>query len=109
MSQEDTLNWTELASLIRGRHGVIIKRSVPRERLLEIVASNTSPNPEELASSNESRRKLQVFIDKNWKWIESQLPCKGENRGKCTIYNCPEGRHADCLIGAGPQLKMHSL
>lgn len=103
------LNITELAYIIRRQTGMVVKRSVPKERLVDILENGKKLEESEICYSTETRKKLQVFIEKNWKWVESQLPCKGENRGKCTVYNCPEGRHADCLIGAGPQLSVHSI
>ncbi len=91
------LNTTELLEIIRCQTGLVVRRSVPKERLVQIVEQGGMPTQEELAGTNESRRLLQVFIEKNWVQINSQLPCKGTNRGRCTIYPCPEGRHLDCF------------
>lgn len=113
MSQEtdvlSNLNDTELAQLIRRQTGLIVKRAVGRQRLLQLLEDGGMPGPEEISSTNESRKRLQIYVEKNWIGLQSQLPCKGENRGRCTIYPCPEGRHVDCLLAAGPQLKMHGL
>lgn len=116
-----TMNATELLYLVRCQTGLVVKRSVDRARLIEMVVGTHQqqqdptvrqqayPRAEELAASNDSRQKLQVFIEKNWEGVQSQLPCKGENRGRCTIYPCPEARHFDCLISAAPHMKMHGL
>lgn len=103
------LNETELAQLIRRQTGLVVAKAVSRERLIEMLTNGQPPRPEELSRTDDSRRKLQLYVEKNWNGIQSQLPCKGENRGRCTIYPCPEGRHVDCLLAAGPHLKMHGL
>lgn len=109
MDHLNLLNNTELAQLVRSQTGLVIARSVSRERLIEMLASGQPPRPEEVSATNESRKRLQLYVEKSWNGIQSQLPCKGENRGRCTIYPCPEGRHVDCLLAAGPHLKMHGL
>lgn len=103
------LNITELAQLIRRQTGLVIARSVGIERMIQILEYGQRPEPHELSKTDDSRKRLQLYIEKNWNGIQSQLPCKGENRGRCTIYPCPEARHVDCLLSAGPQLKVHGL
>lgn len=103
------LNITELTQLIRRQTGVIVTRSIGRERMIYLLENGGLPDPASTSATNESRKRLQLYIEKNWTGIQSQLPCKGENRGRCTIYPCPEGRHIDCLLAAGPHLKIHGL
>ena len=105
------LNDTELRYLIRRQTGLVLKRSVTKERLIELMSGDEwqTPHPDEVSPSTETRRQLQVYIEKNWSGISSQLPCKGENRGRCTIYPCPEGRHVDCLLSATPHMVQHKL
>lgn len=103
------LNETELALIIRRQTGLVMKRSVGRDRMIQLLEEGGMPLPEEISPTTESRKKLQVFIEKNWVALNSQLPCKGENKGRCTVYPCPEGRHLDCLLAAGAQLKLHDL
>lgn len=103
------LNLTELAQIIRRQTGLVVKRSVPKERLIQLLEMGGMPAPEEISETTESRKRLQLYVEKNWTGIQSQLPCKGENRGRCTIYQCPEGRHVDCLIHAAPHMKVHGL
>lgn len=119
------LNDTELAQLIRQSTGVIVARSAGADRMIELLEHNEIPDQgglrqvgvdntgvefqNETSDTNDSRKRLQLYIEKNWNGIQSQLPCKGENRGRCTIYPCSEGRHVDCLIAAGPHLKIHGL
>ena len=98
------LNVTELTQLIRQRTGWVMKASVPKERLAAFLYGTEQPTAEDLAESTKTRHTLQVFIEKNWALFGSQLPCKGETRGRCTIHPCPEGRHADCFIAAGPHI-----
>lgn len=92
------LNRTELLSIIRRHTGLVVKRQVPLERLVELVETGATPKDEELAGTNRTRRSLQDLILKNWDWVNSQLPCTGPHRGQCTIYPCPEGRHLDCYV-----------
>lgn len=98
------LNATELAQIIRQRTGWVIKASVPKERLAAFLYGQAQPTPDDLAETTKTRHSLQIFIEKNWALFGSQLPCKGENRGRCTIYPCPEGRHVDCFLAAGPHI-----
>lgn len=98
-----TLNTTELLNIIRRQTGMIVKRSVEREWLLQIIEYGDPPAPHEVADTMETRRRLQVFVEKSWDWLNSQLPCKGEKRGKCTIYPCPDARHLDCYMAAQKQ------
>ncbi len=104
-----TLNDSALAHLIRRQTGMVVRRSVGRNRLIQILENGGGPAADEVAPTQETRRKLQVYIEKNWTNIQSQLPCKGENRGRCTIYNCPEGRHVDCYLSALPHMRVHDL
>lgn len=103
------LNTTELMTLIRRQTGMVVKRSVSKERMVQIIEGGAPIVQEEVSETTESRKKLQLYIEKNWDGIQSQLPCKGENRGRCTIYPCPEGRHVDCLASAAPHMKVHGL
>jgi len=105
----DIMNDTELASRIRYQTGLVVKKSVPRERLVALAMYGTSPDPHEQAATNDTRKRLQLYIAKNWIGLQSQLPCKGEFRGQCTVYPCPEGRHVDCLIAAAPHMNRHDL
>jgi len=101
------LNTTELLAILRSQTGMVLKRSVPRDRLIQLVEDGGKPLPEELAGTNETRRILQTFIERNWSWIGSQVPCKGENAGRCTIYPCPEGRHLDCYTANKENIRVH--
>lgn len=113
MSEEvdlNILNESELLHLIRRQTGLVVKRSVGRDRLMQIVEEGGSIiRQDELSPTNETRKQLQLYIEKNWVGIQSQLPCKGENRGRCTIYGCPEGRHVDCYLSAKPHMRLHDL
>lgn len=101
-----SLNTTELLDIIRRQTGLVVRRSVPHGRLVQLVEDGGMPSQEELAGTNESRKVLQLFIEKNWTQINSQLPCKGVNRGRCTIYPCPEGRHLDCYRSSREHLRL---
>jgi hypothetical protein len=101
------MNHTELASIVRRTTGVIVRRSVTRERLIELITNQQMPTAEEISDTSRTRRMLQQYIEVRWPYINSQLPCKGENRGKCTIYPCPEGRHMDCFTGNQEDIRIH--
>lgn len=103
------LNYTELSLIYRRQTGLVVKRMVPKERIIQFIYGQAQPTHDEVSPTTESRRKLQVYIEQNKTWVESQIPCKGENRGKCTIYPCPEGRHLDCWLAAAPHVKAHNL
>lgn len=77
-----------------------LRRSLPREVLIEIIQTGRYPEVEELAATVDSRKRLEDWIQQNFVLIESQLPCTGSDRGKCTRYPCSEGRHLDCFISA---------
>lgn len=109
MDMLHVLNQTELAVIIRRQTGLVVKRSVTRERLIQLLEDGGLPTADEVSPTTDSRKRLQLFIEKNWNGLNSQLPCKGENRGRCTIYPCPEGRHVDCLLYAAPHMKVHGL
>ena len=94
-------NQTELAYIYRRHTGLVLKRTVTIDRLIELLTQGGQPLPEEISPTTESRKRLQLYVEKNWNGINSQLPCKGENRGRCSIYPCPEGRHLDCVNSAG--------
>ncbi len=101
------MNRTELLQILATeKYGYLrLRASVPPERLAHLIRTGERPTPEEMSKTVDSRQKLQVWIDQNQKQIESQLPCNGPNKGKCTIYHCSEGKHLDCYIAA----KKHML
>lgn len=100
----EALNMTELLELIRRHTGVVVKRSVTKERLIQIITSGETPLVEEESRTTASRRTLELFIKTNWDMVQSQLPCKGDKRGQCTVYPCPEGRHMDCYLAVKPHI-----
>lgn len=102
MDAYDYMNRTELLQILSTeKYGYLrVRASVPLERLAHLVRTMEQPTSEEIALTADSRRKLHMWIDKNRLQIESQLPCSGPNRGKCTIYPCSEGKHLDCFLAA---------
>lgn len=109
LNQLHSLNFTELAYIFRRQTGLVIKRSVPITRLIQLLEEGGLPLADEISPTTDSRKRLQLYIEKNWNAINSQLPCKGNDRGHCTIYSCPEGRHIDCLLSATPHMNVHGL
>src|SRR4051812_40897577 len=87
-------NETELLWLARQQGLGHLRRGLDRQVLLAIVSGDTEPLPEHFAGTAYTRLKLQIFIEKNWGVVASQLPgCDG----KCTTFPCSEGRHLMCF------------
>lgn len=54
----------------------------------------------------ETRKRLQVFLEKNGSSFETNMPCYTKtNAGKCTIYNCSDITHLCCYEGAKEYMK----
>lgn len=102
----DMYNRTEMVEIIKRYTGKIVRRSLPIERLQELTSQGSvaQPRPEELSGTMQSRLSLERFIVKNWAKIDSQLPCSGENHGRCSIYPCSEGRHLSCYMSVPAHL-----
>ncbi len=102
----DRFNRTEMVEIIRRYTGKIVKRSLPEERLWELTSQGAmaQPRPDELSGTMKSRASLEKFIVNNWAKINSQLPCSGENYGRCSVYQCSEGRHLSCFMSVPPHL-----
>lgn len=107
--QLDDLNDTELWELARMglsgtyRQPIRLRRSLPRERIIYLIESREMPQPNEVLL--ESRLKLQQWVYRNWESVNSQLPCTGPDRGQCTKYDCPEGRHLSCYSSAAVHIE----
>lgn len=107
--QLDELNDTELWELARlelsgtWRRTIRLHRSLPRERVIYLIESGSLPQQHEMLM--ESRMKLEEWIGRNWEMVNSQLPCSGPDRGKCTRYACPEGRHLSCYSAAADHIR----
>lgn len=106
----DELNDTELWEIARMQltaawsRPIRLSRAVSRERVIYLIESNEQPRPEEILL--ESRRKLEEWVTKNWDSVNSQIPCSGPLKGKCTRHSCPEGRHLTCYASALPHMKL---
>jgi len=95
----ENLNSSELLEILR-RQGYRLSPSVPKERLIYLINSGEGPLPAEVSGTMPSRKRLEMWIDQNRAFISSQLPCKGPLQGRCTVYDCPDGRHLDCYLAA---------
>ena len=110
MSQEEenqmpleALNTTELLQILSNPNngGHRLKAGLSQERLIYLIRTGENPLPAETAQTTDTRAQLEYWIRKvAWDGINSQLPCLGEDRGKCSIYPCSEGRHLACYLGA---------
>lgn len=96
------MNTTELRQLILRHTGYRVKAGLPKARLVELAAgTGATPTKAEISGTSETRAKLQQWVSTNWKLINSQIPCEGENKGRCTVYPCSDGKHLDCFTAAG--------
>lgn len=102
MDAYDFMNHTELLKILSSeKYGYLrLRGGISIERLAHLVRTGERPAPEELALTSDTRRRLQLWVERNWSQIGSQLPCSGPNKGKCTIYPCSEGKHLDCYLSA---------
>lgn len=98
----EQLNQSELLQILKDseRGGHRLRKAVPADRLIHLIRTGEQPAQEEIALTTNTRKKLQVWVKRNWSAIGSQLPCSGETRGKCTEHPCTDGKHLDCYIGA---------
>lgn len=87
-------NETELLTIARRQGLGALRRGLPKEELVAIVAGYKNPSSEHYAGTQFTRKKLEDFILANWGVVRSQLP--GCN-GKCTEYPCSEATHASCF------------
>lgn len=94
----NTLNQSELLEIVRLSSGQRFKYSTPADYLVLFLQGQTPLNREYLSGTVETRARLERWILNEWNAVESQLPCKGANRGHCTIYPCADGRHLDCWL-----------
>ncbi len=74
----ETLSRSELVELIRKQKGRRASQVSTRENLLEVLDGKEGKFPTE-----DSRKRLQVFIEKNWDSVQTNLPCRGEINEGC--------------------------
>ena len=87
-------NETELLQLAHRQGLGTLRRGLDHQELVAIVAGVISPESRHLSDSTWTRAKLEATIFANWDQLMSQLPgCTG----KCSIYPCTEGKHAQCF------------
>jgi len=87
-------NETELLAIARRQGLGILRRGLPRELILGVVSGVLAMKHEYLAGTQETRALLESYIFRNYSITRSQLPgCTG----KCSTYNCSDGRHAVCF------------
>lgn len=89
-------NETELLWMAREQGLGHLRRGLPLETLVQIVAGEISPSAEHYSGTSATRATLQKFIWENIERTRSQLPgCDG----KCSTFPCSDGRHAMCIHG----------
>lgn len=88
-------NETELLWMARDQGLGHLRRGIPKPELVAIVTGQIDVRPDHLSGTSDSRAALEVFIEKNWAVIRSQLP---QCTGRCTKFQCTEGKHALCFF-----------
>jgi hypothetical protein len=89
-------NETELLWMARNQGLGHLRRGLPLETLVQIVAGEITPAAEHYSGTSATRATLQKFIWENIERTRSQLPgCDG----KCSTFPCSDGRHAMCING----------
>jgi hypothetical protein len=87
-------NETELLGIARKQGLGLLRRGIPRETLLGLVAGTVNMAPEYVSGTIETRKLLEKHIYDHFSVTRSQLPgCNGH----CPTYGCSEGRHAVCF------------
>lgn len=101
------LNKTELINIIKAQTGRRVSRTLSTEELIDMISNG---NYSRFAKTEQSRVRLELFIEKNWDFYQTNLPCRGQfNEGKCTKFKCPESRHINCFLNVKDQLIKEGL
>lgn len=104
----EALNTTELIQILAkpSNGGHRLRDTTPKERLIQLIQTGETPHQTEISQTSETRKQLEYWIrNVAWDGINSQLPCSGENRGRChSVYPCSEGRHLACYLAARKHL-----
>lgn len=87
-------NETELLQLARRQGLPPLRRGIPKQELVEIVAGG-EPRPEHICSTGYTRSRLMQFINENWERVRSQLP---DCPGQCVTHDCTDAKHAACHL-----------
>ena len=87
-------NESELLWMARLQGLPILRRGIPKEELVEIIAGK-EPKPEHLAWTNETRARLEKFIQDHYAQVMNNLPgCNGQ----CKSFLCTEEKHLSCFV-----------
>ncbi len=89
-------NESELLWMARVQGLPILRRGIPKEELVAIVAGE-EPKPEHLAWSNHSRERLERFIQTNLGRTRSFIMAR-ECNGMCRTFKCTEEKHLSCFL-----------
>ena len=96
-------NETERLQMARRQGLGVLRRGLPKDTLIDIVAGEIPVLEEHMSGTDFTRRALERFIHVpvNFARASSQLPgCTG----CCSIYPCSEGRHGLCFIPKASQV-----
>lgn len=88
-------NESELLWLARRQGLPKLRRGLPIEELVAVVAGEVPLSEAHLAGTNDTRGLLEDFIQKHIDRVRTQLP--GCN-GCCRSFSCSEGKHMSCYV-----------
>lgn len=79
----DDVNLTELIQIARSAGLGSVGRQMPREEIVAML-EGAAPEPCPLEAK---RRRMEAHIQKHFRSLRTQLPCKD---GKCVSFGCPD-------------------
>lgn len=89
-------NESELLYMARKQGLPLLRRGLPKEELVAIVAG-AEPRQDQLAWSNYSRGKLEAYIQANQAATLSHVFSMGCD-GRCRTFLCTEETHLACFL-----------
>jgi hypothetical protein len=97
-------NESELLWLARRQGLPVLRYGIPREELLAIVSGEARVEERHLSPTNQTRARLEAFVQANFDRVQGQLPgCTG----LCRTFHCTEGKHMHCFIPNESMLLCH--
>lgn len=94
-------NESELLWMARIQGHPPLRRGLPREELIALVAGDSPVEQRHVAGTYYTRARLQEHIQKNIDRVRGYLP--GCN-GMCSSFMCTEEKHMSCFIPSEPHI-----
>ena len=88
-------NESELLWMARMQGHPLLRRGIPREELVRIIAGEIRPEAHHLSGTNHTRASLENGIRARFEIVRGQLPgCDGQ----CRTFKCTEEKHMSCFL-----------